>query len=187
MSSFRLGLSRAARQVQLRAPCVRSTRRYASDNHGHDDHGHGSAGHDDHHHHTHDVKEDLGLAFYVIFGAIPAFGGLYYFSRPGKDGQPHAITKWLQKWEEHQDALAEKNALMTAAIEQAAHDKHLFYYADNLRSGHYEMRYPELLQHGSHRNVPAGTYIRLDQVVEVYRKQHLDEEERKAKKLAASN
>ena len=85
----------------------------------------------------------LQSAFYVIFGAIPAFGALYYFSRPGKDGQPNKITSWLQKWEEHSEALADKNALMTAAIEQAAHDKHLFYYADNLRSGHYEMKYPE--------------------------------------------
>ncbi|CCC06030.1 hypothetical protein SMACR_00246 [Sordaria macrospora] len=184
MSSFRLGASRVARQV--RVPCVRNTRRYASDSHDHSaNHAHSSAGHEEHHHH-HSVNEELGSAFYVIFGAIPAFGALYYFSRPGKDGQPNKITSWLQKWEEHSEALADKNALMTAAIEQAAHDKHLFYYADNLRSGHYEMKYPELLQHGSARNVPAGTYIRMDKVVEVYRKQHLDEEERKAKKLAAA-
>ncbi|KAL0474883.1 NADH dehydrogenase [Neurospora intermedia] len=186
MSSFRLGVSRAARQV--RAPCVRNTRRYASDSHGPADHAHSAAGHGEHHHaNAADANEELGTAFYVIFGAIPAFGALYYFSRPGKDGQPNSITKWLQKWEEHQEALADKNALVTAALEQAAHDKHLFYYVDQLRSGHYEMKYPEVFQHGSARNVPAGTYISLDKVVEVYRKQHLDEEERKAKKLAAAN
>jgi hypothetical protein len=33
--------------------------------------------------------------------------------------------------------------------------------------------------------VPAGHYVNMDKVVEHYRKQHLDEEDRKAKKLAA--
>ncbi|KAK3949367.1 NADH dehydrogenase [Pseudoneurospora amorphoporcata] len=186
MSSFRLGASRVARKV--RAPCVRNTRRYASDSHGPADHAHSTAGHEEHHHHHHhSVNEELGTAFYVTFGAIPVFGALYYVSQPGKDGQPNKVTRWWQKWEEHSEKLANQNALMTATLDQAAHDKHLFYYADQLRSGHYEMRYPELLQHGSARNVPAGTYIRMDKVVELYRKQHLDEEERKAKKLAAAN
>lgn len=41
-----------------------------------------------------------------------------------------------------------------------------------------------LINSGSPRNVPAGHYVNLDKVVEHYRKQHLDDEERKAKKLA---
>lgn len=41
-----------------------------------------------------------------------------------------------------------------------------------------------LLNSGCPNNVPAGHGVNLDHVVEHYRKQHLDEEERKAKKLA---
>lgn len=37
---------------------------------------------------------------------------------------------------------------------------------------------------GSPHNVPAGHYVNLDKVTEHYRKQHLDDEERKAKRLA---
>ena len=40
---------------------------------------------------------------------------------------------------------------------------------------------------GSPYNVPAGHYVNLDKVVAHYRKKHLDEEERKAKKIAAAN
>jgi len=43
-----------------------------------------------------------------------------------------------------------------------------------------------MFQHGSPYNVPAGSGVNLDKVMEHYRKQHLDEEERKAKKLAAA-
>lgn len=41
-----------------------------------------------------------------------------------------------------------------------------------------------LINAGSPHNVPAGHYVNLDKVVEHYRKAHLDEEERKAKKFA---
>lgn len=41
-----------------------------------------------------------------------------------------------------------------------------------------------LLNSGCPNNVPAGHGVNLDYIVEHYRKQHLDEEERKAKKLA---
>lgn len=41
-----------------------------------------------------------------------------------------------------------------------------------------------LINSGCPNNVPAGHYANLDHLVEHYRKEHLDEEERKAKKLA---
>jgi hypothetical protein len=43
-----------------------------------------------------------------------------------------------------------------------------------------------LIDSGSPNNVPAGHYANLDKVIEHYRKQHLDEEARKAKKLELS-
>lgn len=44
-----------------------------------------------------------------------------------------------------------------------------------------------LFHSGSPRNVPAGHYVNIDHVVEHYRKEHLDEEERKFKKLSEAN
>ena len=43
-----------------------------------------------------------------------------------------------------------------------------------------------VFQHGSPINVPAGHYVNLDKVVAHYRKQHIEEEERKVKKLEAA-
>lgn len=43
-----------------------------------------------------------------------------------------------------------------------------------------------MFQHGSPFNVPAGSGVNLDKVIAHYRKQYLEEEVRKAKRLAAS-
>lgn len=43
-----------------------------------------------------------------------------------------------------------------------------------------------MIQAGPDRNIPAGHYANIDSVVAHYRDQHLAEEERKAKKLAAA-
>ncbi|KAK3936485.1 hypothetical protein QBC46DRAFT_357435 [Diplogelasinospora grovesii] len=161
----------AARQV--RPTGVRNTRSYASESHG--SHGHG--------HHAPPVEESLGTAFYVAVGAVPACMLLYSVSRPGKDGEPSGISKMLERVSDMKEQWETRNHLMTAALEQAAHDKHLLYHAP--RNTHVELKYPEVFQHGSPFNVPAGHYINMDKVVAHYRKQHLEEEERKAKKLGA--
>ncbi|KAK3335642.1 hypothetical protein B0T19DRAFT_14158 [Cercophora scortea] len=164
-----------ARQArQARPNGVRSKRTYASESHGHD-HGHG--------HHAPPVEESLGSAFYIAIGAIPASMFVYSISRPGKDGQPSAVSTWLEKLSDNKEKWETRAHLTTAAIQEAARDKHLFYNIE--RNRHIELSYPEVFQHGSPFNVPAGHSVNLDQVVSHYRKQHLDEEERKATKLAA--
>ncbi|MBE3046094.1 hypothetical protein IMZ48_26855 [Candidatus Bathyarchaeota archaeon] len=44
---------------------------------------------------------------------------------------------------------------------------------------------PRSFQSHSPRNIVAGSLVNMDAVTERYRKQHLEEEERKLKKLAA--
>ncbi|KAK1758228.1 hypothetical protein QBC47DRAFT_358102 [Echria macrotheca] len=170
MQAFRQRGLTAARQARPR--CVRNTRSYASG------HGHG-------HHAEHTVEESFGTSFYVAIAAIPASYLVYTASRPGKDGEPTAISKWLEKTMDLGKEWERRNHNNTAAIEQAARDKHLFLNAP--RNRHIELTYPEVFQHGSPYNVPAGHYINLDKVVAHYHKQHLDEEARKAKKLAAKS
>ncbi|KAK3693938.1 hypothetical protein B0T22DRAFT_476737 [Podospora appendiculata] len=164
----------AVRQArQARPTGVRNTRTYASESHGH---GHG--------HHAPPVEESLGSAFYIAIGAIPASMFVYSISRPGKDGQPSAVATWLEKISDNKEKWETRAHLTTSAIQEAARDKHLFYNIE--RNRHIELNYPEVFQHGSPFNVPAGHSVNLDKVVSHYRKQHLDEEARKAKKLEAA-
>lgn len=67
---------------------------------------------------------------------------VYSVSRPGQNGELSTMHKWFQKMErEYGKDWETRNHLMTAAIEQAAHDKHLFYGAE--RGRHFELTYPE--------------------------------------------
>ncbi|KAI1280034.1 hypothetical protein F5Y07DRAFT_357109 [Xylaria sp. FL0933] len=158
-----VGVARRARPTTLRP-----SRSYASESHGH-------------HHEAPKVEEGLGTAFYVFAGALPVSIIAYQVSRPGADGEPSALSTWLKQFDYFND-WETRNALRTAMIEQAAHDKHLLLNAG--KSQHVELKTPELLSSGSPWNVPAGHYINLDHVTEHYRKQAAAEEERKAKKLA---
>ncbi|KAK4218787.1 hypothetical protein QBC37DRAFT_178506 [Rhypophila decipiens] len=156
---------------QARPNSVRNTRSYASDSHGHG-HGHG-------------VDEPLGNGFFYAMATIPASIFLYSISRPAENGEQSRFTKWMEKMiTEKRDEEERINAHNTALVNQAAIDRHILTYAPS-NNGHHELRYPEVFQQGSPFNVPAGHGVNLDKVIAHYRKQHLDEEERKAK-LAAS-
>ncbi|KAI0136645.1 hypothetical protein BJ170DRAFT_23291 [Xylariales sp. AK1849] len=165
--------------LRKRAPCVarrarpaapRATRSYASESHGH--------------HAAPQVEEGLGTAFYVFVGVVPTSIIGYSISRPGADGSPSSLTNWLNGFEYFKEEDETRNALRTQLIEQAAHDKHLFVNAG--KNPHIDLKTPELLNAGSPWNVPAGHRGRnLQEVTEHYRKQHVEEEERKLKKLAA--
>ncbi|KAK8056043.1 NADH dehydrogenase 17.8K chain [Apiospora rasikravindrae] len=159
MQALRQRAACAARQTRPTS-AIRNARGYAS---GHD-----------HHHAAPEVKEGLGASFYVFAGLLPTAAVFYQISRPGADGEP---SRPLNK--DH----VVRNAMRTDALEQAAHDKHLFMNAGP-KSPHVELKTPELLNSGSPWNVPAGHYANLDHVTEHYRKAHIADEERKAKKLA---
>ncbi|TGJ85947.1 hypothetical protein E0Z10_g2831 [Xylaria hypoxylon] len=157
-----VGVVRRARPTTLR-----TSRSYASESHGH--------------HEAPKVDEGLGTAFYVFAGALPTSILAYQISRPGADGEPSSLSKWLQQFDYFND-WETRNTLRTELLEQAAHDKHLFLHAG--RSTHVELKTPELFNSGSPWNVPAGHSVNLDHITEHYRKQAAAEEERKVKKLA---
>ncbi|KAI1390185.1 uncharacterized protein F4822DRAFT_401128 [Hypoxylon trugodes] len=173
--------------VRTRAACVarrtrptaaRTTtisRSYASeshDNHGHDGH--------HHHHHAPEVEEKLSTAFYVFASALPLSYLGYSITRPGANGEPSSVTKWLKNFDYFNDQEV-RNALRTNLFEQAAHDRHLLHYAG--KNPHIELKTPELINSGAPWNVPASHYRNLDHVTEHYRKQAADDEERKLQKL----
>lgn len=51
----------------------------------------------------------------------------YSISRPGANGEPSSISQWLRGFESLNKDWETINAMRTDALEQAAHDRHLFY------------------------------------------------------------
>ncbi|KAI1177417.1 hypothetical protein F4777DRAFT_541956 [Nemania sp. FL0916] len=170
MQALRTRAAGIARRV--RPTTLRPIRSYASE----------SEGHHEGHHEAPKVEEGLGTAFYVVVAAVPAAIAGYSISRPGADGQPSSLTKWLEQFDFFND-WETRNTLRTNMLEQAAHDKHLFFSVE--RNTHVELKTPELFFSGSPYNVPAGHTVNLSHITEHYRKQAAAEEERKVKKLAA--
>ncbi|PKS10508.1 hypothetical protein jhhlp_002260 [Lomentospora prolificans] len=160
-----------ATRIALRpGPVSRTTRRYAS-----------TGGH---HHHEHtSADEPLGTGIIIAAAGLPLGCLLYLAARRGEDGEEPAITRWLRKYQSLNQVWLERNTLHSQAVQQAAADKLLFLTAP--RTANYELRYPEALHSHSPRNVVAGSIVSMDAVTERYKKQHYEEEERKAKKLAA--
>lgn len=87
------------------------------------------------------ADETVQTGFYVTFGMIPASIFVYQISRPGENGELSSLHRWFEKISDYGSEWETKNTLMTAALEQASHDKHLLYGAG--RSQHHELKYPE--------------------------------------------
>ena len=83
----------------------------------------------------------IQTGFYIFAAAVPLSYAGYAISRPGPNGEPSSVEKWLRGFESLNDTWAERNDIRTRLIEQAAHDKHLFFYAG--RSTHVELKMPE--------------------------------------------
>ncbi|KAI5861814.1 hypothetical protein GGS23DRAFT_575016 [Durotheca rogersii] len=173
----------ARRTTRPAATSLQLSRSYASG--GHDSHGSSHDHHDHHddHHHAPEVDEHLGFGFYAFATALPVCYVGYSVSRPGANGEPSSLSKWIQSYEYLGGEWEVRNNLRTRLIEQAAHDKHLFNHAG--RNTHIELKTPEVFYSGSPMNVPAGHYADLSHVTEHYRKHAAEVEERVAKRMRA--
>ncbi|KXH44913.1 NADH-ubiquinone oxidoreductase 17.8 kDa subunit [Colletotrichum salicis] len=174
-----------ARQSRLTG--LRQSRTYASGG----DHGH---------HHAHTVEEPIGKFFWAVVAVIPSAYVVYKITAPGKDGEPPYLTTKIHEAWHWQETWKERNALHSKAAEQAGFDRLLLFSTPANRD--VDLRFPEYafppsiplpyrrrlapaMSNFAARNVIAGSQTNLDQVIAHYKKQHLEEEERKAKKLAA--
>ncbi|KAL2122426.1 hypothetical protein VTJ04DRAFT_2881 [Mycothermus thermophilus] len=174
MSALRQTATQVARRARIARPgALRNIRSYASEH-----------GHDHHHHGPHNVEEPMGSAFFIGIGAILGSIFVYKISRPGPNGEPTTLHKYWKQLADYGNQWEERAQLMAAALDKAAHDKHLLLTAD--RSKYHELTYPEVFTHGSPHNIPAGHYVNMDKVIAHYHKQHIEEEARKARKLAES-
>ncbi|EUC41705.1 hypothetical protein COCMIDRAFT_40162 [Bipolaris oryzae ATCC 44560] len=166
MQSLRRTAVAAARTS--RTPLSRQSRRYAHD----EAHGHASPA----------VDEPMGWGFYGTIAVIPAGLALYSLSRTdGDDSKPYftrliadATTGLHDKW-------TTQNDLHVRMIEQAGEDRVLF--LNTKPQEHVEMKFPEIMNVGSPYNVPAGSQVQMDKVIEKYKKLAYEDNERKLEKL----
>ncbi|KAI4161447.1 MAG: hypothetical protein LQ342_004850 [Letrouitia transgressa] len=119
--------------------------------------------------------------FYLTVAAIPLGFALYKFSL-SDDGQPF-FTRMIQKYSDFQESFAERNALHTRVMEQAAHDRNLF--VNSQGSGYVDLNFPEQFNTGSPFSVPAGHSADLTELIAFYHKKSADNEARKVEKLRA--
>ncbi|KAF7558878.1 hypothetical protein G7046_g5277 [Stylonectria norvegica] len=162
----------AARQ---RAGCVarqlqRTARTYASDAHAHS------------HHKAPEVNESFGKGSILTVAAF--FSGVLFYQLVPAEGESSAVLNFIDKYSSKGKDWEEINTLHTQAMEQAGFDKNLFYNGGS-KQRFVDVAYPEAIHSHAARNIQAGQLNNMDYVVEHYRQAHLNEEDRKAKKLAA--
>ncbi|KAJ4345382.1 uncharacterized protein N0V89_011512 [Didymosphaeria variabile] len=141
--------------------------------------------HDEHHHaHSEPVNESMGLGFWIPIGSIPVFTGLYLVSRGDADA-PSILTRIINKYTEATERYAERNALHVSMIERAGSDRALF--ANTRPQEHVNMRFPEIMNQGSPFNVPAGQVNNMEKVIEKFKKEANEDNERKLQALRDDN
>ncbi|KAF4594594.1 NADH-ubiquinone oxidoreductase 17.8 kDa subunit [Ophiocordyceps camponoti-floridani] len=129
-----------------------------------------------------EANESFGTGSIIL---ASSFVGIVLLNQFGpQKGEESALTKFIESFTSRAEDWAEINALHTKAMEQAGFYRNLFENASN-KHRWVDVSFPEAIQSYGSRNIPAGHIRRIDDVVEHYRQQHLKEEERKAKKLAA--
>ncbi|KAF2634340.1 hypothetical protein P280DRAFT_474699 [Massarina eburnea CBS 473.64] len=172
MQSLRRTALTAARKGQTRFP--RQPRRYAHDEHAHGhDHGHG-------HDHA-PVAESMGNGFWITVGSIPAGWLIYYISRSDDPNAPPFLTRMIDKYTDSQEKLTARNDLHVKMMEKAGDDRVLFKHSTP--HGHVQMKFPEIMNNGSPYNVPAGSQVNMDKVIEKYRRVANEDNERKLEAL----
>ncbi|RCI14862.1 hypothetical protein L249_6727 [Ophiocordyceps polyrhachis-furcata BCC 54312] len=134
--------------------------------------------------HPEPVNESFGKGSILTVSAVIGIVFLNYI-HPA-EGEESPVTKFIQKYTSRPDDWAETNALHTKTMEQAGFYRNLFENASN-KHRYVDVSFPEAIQSYGARNIPAGHLRKLDDVIEHYRQQHIKEEEKKAKKLAAQS
>ncbi|PFH58006.1 hypothetical protein XA68_14301 [Ophiocordyceps unilateralis] len=129
-----------------------------------------------------EVNESFGKGS-ILF--LSTFLGIVLLNQFGPEkGEESALTKFILKHTSRPDDWADINALHTKTMEQAGFYRNLFENASN-EHRFVDVSFPEAIQSHASRNIPPGHIRNIDDVIEHYRKQHIKDEERKAKKLAA--
>ncbi|KAI4106656.1 MAG: hypothetical protein L6R37_002048 [Teloschistes peruensis] len=116
--------------------------------------------------------------FYLVIAALPLSFAVYKFSRSSDDSGDEASQPWftrmIRRYDSWQRAFGERNALHTNMLEQAGHDRNLFY--NSPRSEMIDLSFPEIFNTGSPYNVPAGHGANLDELIAHYKKKNAEQD-----------
>ncbi|KAL8842702.1 MAG: hypothetical protein Q9170_000358 [Blastenia crenularia] len=172
--------SRVLSQLCRRQQCRHETN-FAKDNDTTDTTHHASAGKYEpthHGHHPEPVNESLGRGFYFVIAALPLSFAILKFSRSSdassaESSQPW-LTRMLRRYDSWSNSWAERNALHTKAIEQAAHDRNLFY--NSQPSPIVELRFTEWFNTGSPHSIPAGHQADLTELIAHYHRKNAEQD-----------
>ncbi|KAL8943539.1 MAG: hypothetical protein Q9216_000997 [Gyalolechia sp. 2 TL-2023] len=172
--------SRVLSQLYRRQKC-RKESNFAKDNDTADTGHHASAGkHEPTHHgdHPEPANESLGRGFYLVIAALPLSFAVYQFSRSsdvsGAESSRPWLTRMLQRYDQWSNNWAARNALHTKAVEQAAHDRNLFH--NSQPSPLVDLRFPEIFNTGSPRNIPAGHGADLSELIAHYHRKNAEQD-----------
>ncbi|OAL07183.1 hypothetical protein IQ06DRAFT_288945 [Phaeosphaeriaceae sp. SRC1lsM3a] len=166
MQSLRRTAVTAARQGRTTLP--RQSRRFAHDEHAH---GHGHA----------PVNEPIGRGFWLTVACIPAGFAVHYVSRSNSDNSQPFFTRMIDAYTESSEKWAKRNDLHVRMVEQAGEDRVLFMNAKPHE--HVDMKFPEIMNVGSPYNVPAGSQVSMEKVIEKYKRIAYEENEAKLEAL----
>lgn len=82
------------------------------------------------------------MALYLSLGAIGLSMVTYTVSRPGEDGEPGSLSKWIDSFRaESLPTWEQRNNMRTDMMEQAAADRHMFLSVEKAKG--FELRTPE--------------------------------------------
>lgn len=134
------------------------------------------------HSHAHPVNESYGPGFYVSVATLTAGYILYRLHKSAEEsGSQSWISSLIKKWTPSEQLFEQRNAIRTAAMEKAAHDRHLFQ-SPGPRE-YIELRHPEIFNAGSPYNVPAGSTVDLSAVVAHYERKNREIEEARVSRM----
>ncbi|KAJ5092188.1 hypothetical protein NUU61_007058 [Penicillium alfredii] len=115
-------------------------------------------------------------SFYVTIGSFASAYLLYRVSKSNQESDsPSWISSFISKWTPSQEVFEERNAIRTAVMEKAAHDRHLFQ-SQGPREA-YDLKQPEMMNAGSPFNVSPGSQADLSAVVAHYQRQNKEMED----------
>ncbi|KAJ4372012.1 hypothetical protein N0V83_003785 [Neocucurbitaria cava] len=123
----------------------------------------------------------MGRGFWATIAVIPAGWAIYAISRADSDNTQPFFSRMIAKYTETQERWARRNDIHVRMVEQAGEDRVLF--LNTRPQEHVELKFPEIMNVGSPYNVPAGSQVNMDKVIEKYQKLAYEDNERKLEAL----
>ncbi|PVH99503.1 hypothetical protein DM02DRAFT_615017 [Periconia macrospinosa] len=119
--------------------------------------------------------------FWYTLAAVPLAWGLYAVSRSDDPNAAPLLTRLIDKYTEAQEKWTARNDLHVRMIEKAGSDRVLF--MNSAPDEHVPVRFPESLTDCAPYNVPAGSQVNVQKVLEKYRRENNEDNERKLEAL----